>query len=71
MSAPYCNEKFGTYAANVLSYVAHRIGDYLPDEALLEGTELVVRIPDMSSMPTVELVGNMPIPLDWEKVLNG
>lgn len=62
------NKVFAERAANLLSYVAHRIEDYLPDEALLEGAELVVRIPDMTSMPTVEMVGCMPIPLDWERM---
>ena len=58
-------KSYAEHAANVLSYVAHRIEDYLPTETLLEGTELVVRIPDRGSMPTVELFGNMPAPVFW------
>ena len=58
------NERFAEYAADVLSYVAHRIEDFLPDEHLLEGSELVVRITDVSRMPTVEICGDMPVPVE-------
>ena len=58
------NERYAEYAANVLSYVAHRIEDYLPGECLLEGSQLVVRIPGMDEMPTVEVVGDMPVPVE-------
>ena len=55
------NERWAAYAARTLRHVADNIQDYLPGEWLLEGSELVVRIPDMSSMPTVELDGTMPV----------
>ena len=32
----------------------------MPTEVCLEGTELVVRVPDASRMPTVELSAEMP-----------
>lgn len=54
------NETWSAYAARVLYHVADNIRDYLPGEWLLEGSELVVRIPDTNTMPTVELDGVMP-----------
>lgn len=46
--------------AATLRFVADNIARYLPDEVCLEGTELVVRVPDASRMPTVELSAEMP-----------
>lgn len=54
------NEKTAERIAAILRYVADNIDDYLPDEWLLEGSSLVVRIPDRSSIPTVELDAVMP-----------
>lgn len=58
------NETWSEYAVRVLHHVADNIHDYLPGEWLLEGSELVVRIPEMSSFPTVELDGTMPVLVD-------
>lgn len=46
--------------AATLHFVADHIDRYMPTEVCLEGTELVVRVPDASRMPTVELSAEMP-----------
>lgn len=46
--------------AAILRFVADNIDCYMPTEVCLEGTELVVRVPDASRMPTVELSAEMP-----------
>lgn len=46
--------------AATLHFVADNIDRYMPSEVCLEGTELVVRVPDASRMPTVELDAEMP-----------
>ena len=51
---------FGERCAETLRYVADNIDGYLPDEAILEGVELVVRVGDRSVLPTVELDVDMP-----------
>lgn len=54
------NEKTAERFAAILRYVADNIDSYLPDEWLLEGSEFTVRIGDMSELPTVELLAEMP-----------
>ena len=53
----------------VLRNVADNIDAYLPDTVLLEGSELVVRIPSKDKFPTVELSGIMPStwPIEWPR----
>ncbi|MBR1828429.1 MAG: hypothetical protein IJ781_02800, partial [Atopobiaceae bacterium] len=46
--------------AATLHFVADHIDRYMPEEVCLEGTELVVRVPDSKRMPTVELSAEMP-----------
>ena len=46
--------------AATLYYVADHIDRYMPSEVCMEGTELVVRVPDASELPTVELDATMP-----------
>jgi len=46
--------------AATLRFVADHIDRYMPAEVCLEGTKLVVRVPDASRMPTVELSAEMP-----------
>ncbi len=66
------NEKTAERFAAILRYVAENIDDYLPDEWLLEGSSFVVRIPDRSSIPTVELDAEMPVKdLPIRKFVNG
>ncbi len=45
--------------AATLRFVADSIDRYMPTEVCLEGAELVVRVPDASRMPTVELSAEM------------
>lgn len=47
-------------AASILRTVADNILTYLPEAVMLEGSELVVRIPDANEIPTVVLTGSMP-----------
>lgn len=54
------NEKSKERAAEVLRYVADNIDRFIPEEWLLEGSRLIVEIPDHSELPTVELSGIMP-----------
>lgn len=46
--------------AATLRFVADHIDRYMPGEVCMEGTELVVRVPEASRMPTVELDATMP-----------
>lgn len=46
--------------AATLHFVADNIDRYMPEEVCLEGTELVVRVPDSQHIPTVELDATMP-----------
>ena len=46
--------------AATLRFVADNIDRYMPTEVCMEGTELVVRVPDSQHMPTVELSAEMP-----------
>lgn len=46
--------------AATLHFVADHIDRYMPEEVCLEGTEFVVRVPDASRIPTVELDAEMP-----------
>jgi hypothetical protein len=46
--------------AATLHYVADHIDRYMPGEVCMEGTELVVRVPDSQHVPTVELSAEMP-----------
>ena len=46
--------------AATLYYVADHIDRYMPSEVCMEGTELVVRVPDSQHVPTVELDATMP-----------
>lgn len=46
--------------AATLHFVADNIDRYMPNEVCLEGTELVVRVPDSQHVPTVELDATMP-----------
>ncbi len=48
------------YIVATLKYVADNIEQYVPDEILMNGSEFVVRIPDMNTIPTVELDAQMP-----------
>lgn len=45
--------------AATLYYVADHIDRYMPGEVCMEGTELVVRVPDSQHVPTVELSAKM------------
>ena len=54
------NEKTKKRYAEILHYVADNIDSYVPNEWLLEGTVFTLRIPDRSSVPTVELDAEMP-----------
>lgn len=54
------NEKAKAYYVMILHHVADNIDSYLPDEWLLEGTTFTLYIPDLSSVPTVELDAKMP-----------
>ena len=45
--------------AATLYFVADNIDRYMPSEVCMEGTELVVRVPEVSRMPTVELDATM------------
>lgn len=45
--------------AATLHFVADHIDRYMPSEVCMEGTELVVRVPEVSRMPTVELDATM------------
>ncbi len=53
-------KRYIDYIVTTLKYVADNIEQYVPDELLLEGSEFVVRIPDMHAVPTVELDAQMP-----------
>ncbi len=46
--------------AATLHFVADHIDRYMPAEVCMEGTELVVRVPDSQHVPTVELDATMP-----------
>lgn len=46
--------------AATLHFVADNIDRYMPSEVCMEGTELVVRVPDSQHVPTVELDAEMP-----------
>lgn len=46
--------------AATLYFVADNIDRYMPSEVCLEGTEFVVRVPDASRIPTIELSAEMP-----------
>lgn len=46
--------------AATLHFVADNIDRYMPTEVCMEGTELIVRVPDSNRMPTVELSAEMP-----------
>lgn len=65
------NEKTAERFAAILRYVADNIDSYLPDEWLLEGSSVVVRIGDLSEIPTVELDAVMPAEsVNWHKIRN-
>lgn len=53
--------------AATLYYVADHIDRYMSEEVCLEGTELVVRVPDARGMPTVELSAEMPAMAVFER----
>ena len=61
MSKSKSSVAFSEHCAEILRYVADNIGEYLPDETLLEGTELVVRVGDRNTIPVVELDATMPV----------
>lgn len=66
------NEGVVRRITSILHYVADNIGEYLPNEWLLEGSSLVVRIGDLSELPTVELNAVMPAKDEnWHRVKNG
>ena len=46
--------------AATLHFVADHIDRYMSSEVCMEGTEFVVRVPEASRMPTVELDATMP-----------
>lgn len=53
-------KRYIDYIVATLKYVADNIEQYVPDEILLDGSEFVVRIPDIDDIPTVELDARMP-----------
>lgn len=53
--------------AATLRFVADHIDRYIPEEVCLEGTRLVVRVPDASELPTVELDATMPAQIVWKR----
>lgn len=55
--------------AVTLHFVADHIDRYMPDEVCLEGTELVVRVPDAKHIPTVELNAVMPAQTLFKRVV--
>lgn len=53
--------------AATLHFVADHIDRYMPNEVCMEGTELVVRVPDSRHIPTVELDATMPAQIVFKR----
>ncbi len=60
-------EKHMRRIAATLQFVADHIDRYMPDEVLLEGSEFVVRIPDTTEIPTVEVDARMPAQIIFDR----
>ena len=54
------NEKSKERMAEILRYVADNIDRFIPEEWLLDGSEIIVRYAGNDTVPTVELSGIMP-----------